>query len=138
LQEHKDAGCEQGPFANLKTQHKVKNTEIMWDFKFSRRRVWSSESSGMYCRVLNWMSTDVSEVHAASIIALSGHTNRVKIRCVSMYIKCLCHFVLNRVCYWTMNLPCMRPEMCVFVLVHFFNFWTSWSFFTKYGLNVMS
>jgi hypothetical protein len=22
----------------------------------------------MYCRVLNWMSTDVSEVHAASII----------------------------------------------------------------------
>jgi hypothetical protein len=29
LQEHKDAGCEQGPFANLKTQHKVKNTEIM-------------------------------------------------------------------------------------------------------------
>jgi hypothetical protein len=28
------------------------------DFKFSRRRVWSSESSGMYCRVLNWMSTD--------------------------------------------------------------------------------
>jgi hypothetical protein len=38
-----------------------------WDFKFSRRRVWSSESSGMYCRVLNWMSTDVSEVRAASI-----------------------------------------------------------------------
>jgi hypothetical protein len=26
-----------------------------WDFKFSGRRVWSSESSGMYCRVLNWM-----------------------------------------------------------------------------------
>jgi hypothetical protein len=30
------------------------------DFKFSRRRVWSSElSSGMYCR-LKWLSTDVS------------------------------------------------------------------------------
>jgi hypothetical protein len=40
----------------------------MWDFKFSRRRVWSSESSsGMYCRV-KWLSTDVSEVRAASII----------------------------------------------------------------------
>jgi hypothetical protein len=31
-------------------------------------RKLSSESSGMYRRVLNWMSTDVSEVHAASII----------------------------------------------------------------------
>jgi hypothetical protein len=29
--------------------------------------VLSSESSGMYCRVFNWMSTDVSEVRAASI-----------------------------------------------------------------------
>jgi hypothetical protein len=29
---------------------------------------WSSESSGMYCRVLNWISTDVSEVQSASII----------------------------------------------------------------------
>jgi hypothetical protein len=28
----------------------------------------SSESSGMYCHVLNWMSTVVSEVRAASII----------------------------------------------------------------------
>jgi hypothetical protein len=33
----------------------------------------SSESSGMYHRVLNWMSTGVSEVRAASIIrAISG------------------------------------------------------------------
>jgi hypothetical protein len=40
----------------------------LWDFKFSRRRAWSSESSGMDCRVLNWMSTDVSEVRAASLI----------------------------------------------------------------------
>jgi hypothetical protein len=28
----------------------------------------SSESSGMYCGVLNWMSADVSEVRAASNI----------------------------------------------------------------------
>jgi hypothetical protein len=34
----------------------------VWDFKFSRRRVWCSElSSGIYCRV-KWLSTDVSEV----------------------------------------------------------------------------
>jgi hypothetical protein len=40
----------------------------MWDFKFSRRRVWSSDlSSGMYCRVKK-LSTDVSDVRAASII----------------------------------------------------------------------
>jgi hypothetical protein len=40
----------------------------MWDFKFSRRRVWCSEmSSGLYCRV-KWLSTDVSEVRTASII----------------------------------------------------------------------
>jgi hypothetical protein len=32
-------------------------TNIMWAFKFSRRRVWCSElSSGMYCRV-KWLST---------------------------------------------------------------------------------
>jgi hypothetical protein len=29
---------------------------------------WSSESSGMYCRVLNWMSTDVSEVRAIALM----------------------------------------------------------------------
>jgi hypothetical protein len=34
----------------------------LWDFKFSRRRVWCSElSCGMYCRV-KWLLTDVSEV----------------------------------------------------------------------------
>jgi hypothetical protein len=48
--------------------HKQKQDEVMWDFKFSRRRVWSSESSWIYCHVLNWMLTDVSEVCAASII----------------------------------------------------------------------
>jgi hypothetical protein len=31
---------------------------------------WNSESSGMYCRVLNLMLTDVSKACAASIIAL--------------------------------------------------------------------
>jgi hypothetical protein len=41
---------------------------ILWDFKFSRRRVWCSElSSGLYCRV-KWLWTDVSEVRTASII----------------------------------------------------------------------
>jgi hypothetical protein len=36
---------------------------------------WRSESSGMYFRVLNWMSTDVSEVREASIIrAMSEYT----------------------------------------------------------------
>jgi hypothetical protein len=28
------------------------NQVSVWDFKFSRQRIWSSESSGMYCRVL--------------------------------------------------------------------------------------
>jgi hypothetical protein len=49
--------------------HGSKNPVLsLWDFRFSRRRVWSTESSAMYCRVLNSMSTDVSEVRAASII----------------------------------------------------------------------
>jgi hypothetical protein len=40
----------------------------LWDFKFSRRRVWCSElSSGIYCRV-KLLSTDLSEVRTASII----------------------------------------------------------------------
>jgi hypothetical protein len=39
----------------------------------------SSESSGMYCGVLNWMSTDVSEVRAASNIrALNPPTQKRK------------------------------------------------------------
>jgi hypothetical protein len=42
---------------------------IMWDFKFSRRRVWCSElSSGLYYHV-KWLSTNVSEVRTASIIS---------------------------------------------------------------------
>jgi hypothetical protein len=32
---------------------------IMWDFRFSRRRVWSLESSGMYCLVVKQMLFDI-------------------------------------------------------------------------------
>jgi hypothetical protein len=65
---------------------KRRNTpEEMWDFKFSRRRVWCSElSSGMYCRV-KWLSTDVLEVRTwrqyaplkrRSTIILHGSTSQ--------------------------------------------------------------
>jgi hypothetical protein len=40
----------------------------IWDFRFSQQRVWSLESSGMYCHVVTLKLTDVSEVHTASII----------------------------------------------------------------------
>jgi hypothetical protein len=40
----------------------------MWDFRFSRLRAWSSESSGMKHRVVTLKLTDVSEVRTASII----------------------------------------------------------------------
>jgi hypothetical protein len=46
----------------------------MWDFKFSRRWLRSSESSGMYSHVHNWIPTDVSEICAASIIRMGGST----------------------------------------------------------------
>jgi hypothetical protein len=39
--------------------YRVWTTLSSWDFKFSRRLIWSSESSGMYCHVLNWMSTSI-------------------------------------------------------------------------------
>jgi hypothetical protein len=43
----------------------------MWDFKFSRQRVWCSDlSSGIYCRV-KLLSTDVSEVCAAPTSEMS-------------------------------------------------------------------
>jgi hypothetical protein len=46
----------------------LQHYQFMWDFKFSRRRVWCPElSSGKYCRV-KLLSTDVSEVRTASII----------------------------------------------------------------------
>jgi hypothetical protein len=44
----------------------VKCDAYLWDFRFSRRRVWSSEPSGMYCRVLKSMSIDFSEVDCPS------------------------------------------------------------------------
>jgi hypothetical protein len=48
----------------------VKVLVTMWDFKFSRRRVWCSElSSGLYCRV-KWLSTDVLEVRTASTLMM--------------------------------------------------------------------
>lgn len=48
-------------------------TKYMLDFKFSRLWLWSSESCGMYCRVLNRMYTDVSQVRATSIIRATLH-----------------------------------------------------------------
>jgi hypothetical protein len=42
---------------------------IKWDFRFSRRRVWRSQSSGILQRV-DLKLTDVSEVLTVSIIAL--------------------------------------------------------------------
>jgi hypothetical protein len=61
-----------GPImGNNPTNQSYKSYEFekgLWDFKFSRRRVWCSElSSGMYCRI-KLLSTDVSEVRTASII----------------------------------------------------------------------
>jgi hypothetical protein len=50
----------------------------MWDFKFSRRRVWCSElSSGLYCRV-NRLSTDVSEVRTASNYSTEATNDRIQ------------------------------------------------------------
>jgi hypothetical protein len=54
--------------SSMGSHENVELVVSLWDFRFSRRRVWSSESSGIYCSVLNWMSTDVSYVHAGSII----------------------------------------------------------------------
>jgi hypothetical protein len=51
----------------------VSPNKVRRDFSFSRRQVWSSESSGMYCRVVIEMSTDVSEVRAASIMRAITH-----------------------------------------------------------------
>jgi hypothetical protein len=50
------------------TEYHGKLHSSMWDFRFSRRRVCNSESSGIYRRVVKSLSTDVSEVRAASII----------------------------------------------------------------------
>jgi hypothetical protein len=77
----------------------ILKTMTLWDFKFSRRRVWCSElSSAIYCRV-KWLSTDVSEVHTASIIRESHTVNlsgEATLRCIrrfeSLRIKKAKHF----------------------------------------------
>jgi hypothetical protein len=57
----------------------IQTKQAMWDFKFSRRRVWYSElSSGMYCRV-KWLSTDVSlmmEAVRTSETSVDNHFTR--------------------------------------------------------------
>jgi hypothetical protein len=37
------------------------------------------KSSGMYCRVLNWMLTEVSEVRAASIMMETARTSETSV-----------------------------------------------------------
>jgi hypothetical protein len=46
-----------------------------------------SESSGMYCRVLNWMWTDVSEIRAGSIIALVMEASRTSETSVDIQLR---------------------------------------------------
>jgi hypothetical protein len=41
----------------------------------------------MYCRVLNWMSTDVSEVHAASITTLMMEAARTSETSVDVQLR---------------------------------------------------
>jgi hypothetical protein len=47
----------------------------------------SSESSGMYCHVHNWMSTDVSELRATSIIALMMEAARTSETLVDIQLR---------------------------------------------------
>jgi hypothetical protein len=52
-------------------------TDGLWDFRFSRRRVWSWLSSGLLRRLVWYKFTDVLEVLAASIIrVMSGDRDR--------------------------------------------------------------
>jgi hypothetical protein len=44
------------------------NSWLIWDFRFSRRRVWSLTSYGMQRCIVKLMLTDVSEVRTGSII----------------------------------------------------------------------
>jgi hypothetical protein len=49
-------------------------------YAVAKHYYWSSESSGIYCRVLNLMSTDVSEVRATSIIrAIAVRTSETSV-----------------------------------------------------------
>jgi hypothetical protein len=45
-----------------------KVTSMMWDFGFSRQRVWRWLSSGLFCHIVWEKFTDISEVLAASVI----------------------------------------------------------------------
>jgi hypothetical protein len=82
----------------------VMNISAVWDFKFSRRRVWCSElSSGLYCRV-KWLSIDVSEVHThpwwwrqyvplkrrSTIILHGSTTQKTALNIISAVCPCNC------------------------------------------------
>jgi hypothetical protein len=71
----------------------------MWDFKFSRRRVWCSElSSGLYCRV-KWLST----------IILHGSTSQKTILNIILYLcselssKKILNIILAAVRSWNLT-----------------------------------
>jgi hypothetical protein len=61
-------------FSHVNLLHTL--TQYLWFIlvcaKNHQHNVSCSESSGMHCRVLNWMSTDISEVRDASIIRVIG------------------------------------------------------------------
>jgi hypothetical protein len=84
----------------------------MWmTFPYNKQvRGWSSESCGISCRVVKYMSTDVSEVRAASII----RAMRVKRRSISVWLhggitqKTL-NFILAAVRTW--NLTYVRGSL---------------------------
>jgi hypothetical protein len=55
----------------------VKRKDNMWDFKFSRRRVWCSElSSGLYCRTHPWWWRQYAPLKRRSTIILHGSTTQ--------------------------------------------------------------
>jgi hypothetical protein len=106
----------------------------MWDFKFSRRRVWSSEmSSGMYCRVKQ-LSTDVSEVRVASIIT-AVHPRRqfwtsTKIQIIRLNrpvcISCLLLSVVQSISLPVCLLfPVAFTRLCTTVVAILFGCWRS-------------
>jgi hypothetical protein len=51
----------------------LKYNFTLWDLMFSRREVWSLNSSGLYRRVVMLKWADVSEVRTASIIRATFH-----------------------------------------------------------------
>jgi hypothetical protein len=61
---------------------------VLWDFKFSRQRVWCSElSSGIYCHV-NLLSTDVSEVRRSKIILHGSISQKTILNTISGFVCC--------------------------------------------------